>query len=48
MLDEVDRDGTASPSIPFLDPFKPRRFTWLFDRYGLPQVYWGRLLQGKV
>ena len=48
MLNEVDRTGKASPSIPFLDPFKPRRFTWLFDRYGLPQVYWRRLLRGKV
>jgi sulfide:quinone oxidoreductase len=48
MLNEVDRDGRASPSVPFLDPFKPRRATWLFDRYGLPQVYWRRILRGRV
>jgi sulfide:quinone oxidoreductase len=48
MLDEVDRDGRPSPSVPFLDPFRPRRSTWLFDRYGLPQVYWRRILRGKV
>ncbi len=48
MLNEVDRAGKASPSIPLLDPFKPRRFTWLFDRYGLPVVYFRRLLRGKV
>ncbi|WP_347059523.1 FAD/NAD(P)-binding oxidoreductase [Blastococcus sp. HT6-30] len=48
MLNEVDRDGAASPSVPFLDPFKPRRWPWLFDRYGLPQVYWRRILRGKV
>ncbi|WP_104524959.1 NAD(P)/FAD-dependent oxidoreductase [Blastococcus atacamensis] len=48
MLDEVDRDGKASPSVPFLDPFVPRRSTWLFDRYGLPQVYWRRILRGRV
>jgi sulfide:quinone oxidoreductase len=48
MLDEVTRDGTPSPSVPFLDPFKPRRWQWLFDRYGLPQVYWRRILRGRV
>jgi sulfide:quinone oxidoreductase len=48
MLNEVDRDGRARPSVPFLNPFTPRRVTWLFDRYGLPQVYWRRILRGKV
>ena len=48
MLDEVDRDGRPSPSVPFLDPFKPRRSTWLFDRYVLPQVYFRRILRGLV
>ena len=48
MLNEVDRDGHASPSVPLLNPFKPRRSTWFFDRYGLPQVYFRRLLRGKV
>jgi sulfide:quinone oxidoreductase len=48
MLNEVDRDGSPSPSVPFLDPFTPRRSAWLFDRYGLPQVYWRRILRGRV
>jgi sulfide:quinone oxidoreductase len=48
MLNEVDRNGRASPSVPFLNPFKPRRSTWLFDRHGLPQVYWRRILRGRV
>ena len=48
MLDEVDREGRASPSVPFLNPFIPRRWTWFFDRYVLPQVYWRRILRGKV
>ena len=48
MLDEVDRDGRASPSVPFLDPFRPRRSTWLFDRYVLPRIYFRRILRGKV
>ncbi|WP_116449879.1 NAD(P)/FAD-dependent oxidoreductase [Blastococcus litoris] len=48
MLNEVDRDGRPSPSVPFLDPFVPRRWQWFFDRYGLPQVYWRRILRGRV
>lgn len=48
MLDEVDRDGRPSPSVPFLDPFVPRRSTWFFDRYVLPQVYFRRILRGRV
>ena len=48
MLNEVDRNGKASPSVPFIDPFRPRRSAWLFDRYGLPVVYWRRILRGRV
>ncbi|SFF38452.1 NAD(P)/FAD-dependent oxidoreductase [Blastococcus tunisiensis] len=48
MLNEVDRDGRPSPSVPFVDPFRPHRWSWLFDRYGLPQVYWRRILRGRV
>ncbi len=48
MLDEVDREGRASPSVPFLDPFVPRRSTWVLDRHVLPQIYWRRILRGRV
>jgi sulfide:quinone oxidoreductase len=48
MLNEVDRDGRPSPSVPFVNPFRPHRWSWLFDRYGLPQVYWRRILRGRV
>jgi sulfide:quinone oxidoreductase len=48
MLNEVDRDGRASPSVPFVNPFTPRRAAWLFDRYVLPQIYFRRILRGKV
>ncbi|TYP86736.1 NAD(P)/FAD-dependent oxidoreductase [Blastococcus xanthinilyticus] len=48
MLNEVDRDGRPQPSVPFVDPFVPHRWAWLFDRYGLPQVYWRRILRGRV
>ncbi|WP_409330583.1 NAD(P)/FAD-dependent oxidoreductase [Trujillonella humicola] len=47
-LAEVDRDGRLTPSVPFLDPVRPRRATWWFDRYALPQVYWRRILRGRV
>lgn len=48
ILDEVDRAGRPSPSVPFLDPFRPRRSTWFFDRYVLPRIYFGRILRGRV
>ncbi|WP_028473182.1 NAD(P)/FAD-dependent oxidoreductase [Nocardioides alkalitolerans] len=48
MLVEIDRDGRPSPSVPFVDLTRPRRTTWLADRYGLPQTYFRRILRGKV
>ena len=47
-LTEVDRDGRSTPSVPLVDPVPPRWATWWFDRYALPQVYWRRILRGKV
>ncbi len=48
LLTEVDRNGRPTPSVPLLDPFTPRRATWFFDRYVLPQVYFRRILRGRV
>ncbi len=48
MLVEVDRDGRSSPSVPFVDPVRPRRVTWLVDRYVLPVLYFRRILRGRV
>jgi sulfide:quinone oxidoreductase len=48
LLVEVDRDGRPAPSTPFPDLTRPRRSTWLFDRYGLPRVNFHRILRGKV
>ena len=48
MLLEVDREGHAKPSAPLVDLTKPRRSTWLFDRYALPVIYFRRILRGKV
>ncbi len=48
MLVEVDRSGRAAPSVPLVDPARPRRLTWWFDRYVLPVQYFRRILRGKV
>jgi sulfide:quinone oxidoreductase len=48
MLVEVDRDGRPAPSVPFVDLTRPRRLTWLVDRYALPVVYFRRILRGRV
>ncbi len=46
---EFDRDFVVSSSLPsFLDPLKPRRSAFLFDRYALPQAYWRRILRGRL
>jgi sulfide:quinone oxidoreductase len=45
---ERDRSGPRPRHVPFVGRFKPRRLTWLLDRYGLPVVYYRRLLRGKV
>ena len=48
MLVEIDREGRSAPSAPVVDLTEPRRSTWLFDRYGLLQVYYRRILRGRV
>lgn len=48
LLAEFDRAGRSQPSVPFLDLVKPRLLTWAFDRFLEPQVYYRRLIQGKV
>ncbi|GAA2018808.1 FAD/NAD(P)-binding oxidoreductase [Pseudokineococcus marinus] len=48
VLVERDRSGPRPRHLPVLHRFRPRRLTWLFDRYGLPVLYWHRILRGKV
>lgn len=48
MLVEIDRNGGAKPSAPVVDLTKPRRSTWLFDRYALPVLYFRRIMRGRV
>jgi sulfide:quinone oxidoreductase len=46
---EFDRNAALSSSLPsFVDPLKPRRTAWAFDRYGLPQMYWNLILKGRL
>ncbi|MBB2924299.1 NAD(P)/FAD-dependent oxidoreductase [Cellulomonas cellasea] len=48
LLAEFDRDRRPEPTVAFPDLVRPRRSTFLFDRYVEPQVYWHRLLTGHV
>lgn len=48
LLAEFDRERRPEPSVPFPDLVRPRRSTFVFDRYLEPQVYWRRLLRGHV
>ena len=48
LLAEFDRDGRPEPTTTLVDLVRPRRSLLLFDRYLEPQVYWHRLLKGKV
>lgn len=47
-LAEFDRDGRPTPSVPWIDLVRPRRLTWLYDRYLQPQLYWHGILKGRV
>jgi sulfide:quinone oxidoreductase len=48
LLGEFDRAGRPEPTVRIPDLVRPRRSLLLFDRYLEPQVYWHRLLRGKV
>ncbi|UZN03229.1 NAD(P)/FAD-dependent oxidoreductase [Cellulomonas sp. S1-8] len=48
LLAEHDRHGHEEPTVPFPDLARARRSLYLFDRHGEIQVYWHRLLRGKV
>lgn len=46
ILAEFDYEQKPTPSFP-LDPTKERYSMWLLKKYGLPYIYWNRMLQGK-
>lgn len=45
---EFNRSGMVSALPSWLDPLKPRRTAWAFDRFGLPQIYWKLILEGRL
>lgn len=45
---EFGADGSRQGSVPYVDLFRPRRSTWLLDRYVLPRVYWRGILRGRL
>jgi sulfide:quinone oxidoreductase len=48
LLAEFDRDGTPQPTVPFPELARPRASLRAFDRWLEPQIYWRKLLPGKV
>ena len=46
ILAEFDYDKNPSPTFP-LDPTQERYSMWLLKKYGLPYLYWNRMLKGK-
>jgi sulfide:quinone oxidoreductase len=46
LLAEFDYSMQLTPSIPLLDPTKPRRSYWYLKKYGLPAMYWNLMLKG--
>lgn len=47
MLAEFNHDSKLTPTFP-LDPTKERLIMWLMMRYGMPYMYWNRILKGKI
>jgi sulfide:quinone oxidoreductase len=47
LLAEFDHNNKLMPTFP-LDPVKERCSMWMFIRYGMPWLYWNRILKGKA
>jgi len=47
IMAEFNYDGLA-PTIPFLDPAKPRWIWWAFDLYMLKPMYWYLMMRGLM
>lgn len=45
---EFGADGSRQGSLPHVDLFRPRRSTWLLDRYVLPRLYWRGILRARL
>ena len=47
ILAEFDYDNKPTPTFPF-DQTQERFSMWLLKRYGLPWMYWNKILPGKA
>ena len=47
ILAEFDYDNNPTPTFPF-DQTQERYSMWLLKRYGLPWLYWNKILSGKA
>jgi sulfide:quinone oxidoreductase len=45
---EYDRQFRVHRSLPVPDEITARRVWWWLDRYALPQVYWHRIIKGRL
>ncbi|HEU5486123.1 MAG TPA: hypothetical protein VFU98_14535, partial [Microlunatus sp.] len=45
---EYDRHLQVRRSLPVPDQIRSRRIWWWLDRHVLPQVYWHRILKGRI
>ncbi len=48
LLAEFDHDSKLMPTLPILDPTKEHYSLWLLIRYGMPWLYWNKILKGKA
>jgi sulfide:quinone oxidoreductase len=48
LLCEQDYTGGPRPRLKGIDTIRERYDMWLLKRYGLPWLYWNRLLKGKT
>jgi sulfide:quinone oxidoreductase len=46
LLAEFDHNNKLTPTFPFLDPTKEHYSIWLLIRYGMPWLYWNKILRG--
>jgi sulfide:quinone oxidoreductase len=47
LLAEFNHESKLTPTFP-LDPVKERYSMWLMIKYGMPWLYWNRILKGKA
>ncbi|HEX6246338.1 MAG TPA: hypothetical protein VFZ64_00590 [Nocardioidaceae bacterium] len=48
LLAEFDHTMQPKPSFPVIDTTRERKDMWLLKKYGLPALYWNRMLSGRA